>query len=84
MLLQESDRVSNRSKQHLHRSLAAATRPIQADLTLQSLSLQEKLLRQQKKAKLAARTKLSFAQDDEGDEDAEENGAAKVLERDLH
>ena len=45
--------------------------------------LQEKLLRQQKKSKLAARTKLSFAQDDEGDEDAEENGAAKVLERHL-
>ena len=46
--------------------------------------LQEKQLRQQKKAKLAARTKLSFAQDDEGDEDAEENGAAKVWGRHLH
>ena len=46
--------------------------------------LQEKLLRQQKKAKLAARTKLSFAQDDDGEEDAEENGAAKVLGRHLH
>ncbi|CAK0782364.1 hypothetical protein CVIRNUC_005652 [Coccomyxa viridis] len=52
----------------------------QAKRKLDQQQEQEKLLRQQKKAKLAARTKLSFAQDDEGDEDAEENGAAKAEE----
>lgn len=37
-------------------------------------------MRQQKRAKLAARTKLSFAQDeDEEDEEAEQTGAAKVI-----
>ena len=36
-------------------------------------------MRQQKKAKLAARTKLSFAQEEEDEqEDAEQNGSAKV------
>ena len=36
-------------------------------------------MRQQKKAKLAARTKLSFAQEeDEEEDDTEQNGSAKV------
>jgi len=43
------------------------------------VSLQERKLRQQKKAKLAARTKLSFAQEeDEEEDDSEQNGSAKV------
>ena len=40
--------------------------------------LQGKKLRQQKKAKLAARTKLSFAQEEDEEEDTEQNGSAKV------
>lgn len=42
------------------------------------LSVQEKKLRQQKKAKLAARTKLSFAQDEDEEDDAGLNGSAEV------
>ena len=41
-------------------------------------SMQEKRLRQQKKAKLAARTKLSFAQEEDEEEDSEQNGSSKV------
>ncbi len=38
----------------------------------------EREWRQQKKAKLAARTKLSFAQEEDEEEDTEQNGSAKV------
>ena len=42
------------------------------------LSAQEKRLRQQKKAKLAAKTKLSFAQEEDEEDDADLNGSAEV------